>query len=345
MATFRLCEYMTIRHLELVQQVSSPGRAGLTRYWAVATQILLIALAAACSSKQSISDFKSVESGSATSELRVFEMKGTIKGVDLPGRRLLIKHDEVKDFMAAMTMAFNVQKEVELHGLLQEDQISFRLNFSPATNWIDHILILGGPRPEKGPDRPPVRLARNVEALKVGDPVPSYPFTNELGQAVNLANLKGTAFAVTFIYTRCPFPDFCPKMSGRFAETMKMLKADVSAPTNWHLFSITFDPTYDTPRILRNYARQYEYDPAAWSFLTGLLIDIDAITDQLELQVVTGEESAAAWSHRLRTFVVDTNGRLQNIFKGGNDDSLWRTQDLVDAIVKAARAQSVPTGN
>ena len=319
MATVRLCLRTMFKSLVLI-----------------APSALFLAAAGGCSKQSPISDFKAVAGTATNTELRIFEMRGTVKRVDVTGKRVLIAHDEVKDFMAAMTMPFQVREDAELRGLIPEDEVSFRLSFSPATNWIDHIEILGGPRPEKGPDRPPVRVAPNVEPLKVGDPMPSYSFTNEFGAAVNLANLNGTAFAVTFIYTRCPFPDFCPKMSARFAETMKLLQADRSAPTNWHLFSLTFDPTYDTPRILRNYGRQYGYDPAAWSFLTGSMYDIDGITDQIEMQIMTGD-SASAWSHRLRTIVVDANGKLQSIFRGGNDDSLWRTQDLVDALVKAAR--------
>ena len=305
----------------------------------------LFAFAVGCSKPAAVSQATATPASATNSEPRLFEMHGIVKQLDVPGKRILIAHDEVKDFMAAMTMPFQVQTETDLHGLMREDEVSFRLHFASATNWIDRIVILGGPKPEQGPDRPPVRIARNVEPLKIGDAVPSYPFTNEFGVEVNLANLKGTAFAVTFIYTRCPFPDFCPKMSSRFAEAMKTLRADRSAPTNWHLFSLTFDPTYDTPRILRNYGRQYEYDPAVWSFLTGALIDIDAITDQLEMQIVTGEESSSAWSHRLRTIVVDANGKLQSILRGGNDDSLWRTQDLVDAVIKAARVAPASPGN
>ena len=300
---------------------------------------LLFALLTGCSTTESSSNPRPIDPATGA---RSYEVKGTIKEVDLAGKRVLIAHEAIRNFMAAMTMPFHVRDEAEVQGLLAGDRVSFRLWFAETTNWVDHIVILAGAGPEKGPDRPQNRLVRNVEPLKIGDLIPSYPFTNELNRAVNLGGLKGTAFALTFIYTRCPFPDFCPKMSSSFADAQKLLKADPSAPTNWHLFTITFDPTYDTPRVLRNYARAYQYDPARWSFLTGALIDIDAITEQLDLQVESSEESANLWNHKLRTVVVDANGKLQKVFIG----NLWQTPELVDELVKGARATATgTTGN
>src|SRR5580704_14417208 len=101
------------------------------------------------------------------------------------------------------------------------------------------------------------------------NPLFYYKFTNEMGQAVSLSDFHGQALAVTFFFTRCPFPNFCPRLSKNFEEASQMLAADKSVPTNWHFLSVTFDPDFDTPTVLRAYGERYEYDPAHWSFLTG----------------------------------------------------------------------------
>jgi protein SCO1/2 len=171
---------------------------------------------------------------------------------------------------------------------------------------------------------------RDVEPLNIGDPLPDYTFTNELGQAVSLAQFKGQALAITFIFTRCPFPTFCPQMSRYFRETQEKLKQQTSM-TNWHLLTLSFDPEFDTPAVLKNYAEEYQADPSRWNFLTGALIDVTALTEQFGVQfwrVNPGEPL----SHNLRTVVVDAAGRVQKIFPNNN----WTSDELVAEMLKAA---------
>ena len=168
-------------------------------------------------------------------------------------------------------------------------------------------------------------MVRDVEPLEPGDIVPNYSFTNELGQAVSLDDFKGKALALTFIFTRCPMPDFCPLLSKRFSEAYKLLTTTPNAPTNWHFLSISFDPHFDTPAVLKNYAQRYNYDPQRWNFVTGAMIDIDAITEQFDLPIIKQGEN---WDHKLRTVVLDGEGRVKKIFVY----NLWTTADLVDEL-------------
>src|SRR5881628_979862 len=163
--------------------------------------------------------------------------------------------------MDAMTMVFDVKNTNELTGLQPGDNISFRMIVTDEDGWIDQVKRLGTTTPILANAPENFRRAREVDPLKVGDALPDYHFTNEFGNAVSLGDFKGQAVAFTFVFTRCPFPTFCPRMSQNFEAVQNTLKEMPNAPTNWHLLSITIDPAYDTPAVLKNYATQYHSDP------------------------------------------------------------------------------------
>lgn len=268
---------------------------------------------------------------SSLSATQIFAVKGVVQELKPDGRTVVIRHEEITNYMPAMTMPFEVRHTNELAGLKPGDTVAFRMLVKEKDGWIDHVTRIGsGPTPApETPSRETFRRVREVEPLNVGDPMPDYPFTNELGQAIHLTQFKGQALAFTFIYTRCPFPNFCIRMSGNFADTQKKLEARPDAPSNWRLLSISFDPEHDTPEVLRNYGRSYKYDSNHWSFATGALIEIDAVTEQFGLMF---PREGVGFNHNLRTVVLDAQGRIQRIFTGNE----WKVDDLVDEIVKAA---------
>src|SRR5207302_1181619 len=147
------------------------------------------------------------------------------------------------------------------------DEISFRLLVSEEESWIDRIEKTRPSHPAqennsgKGVEASPPAARRH--------PLLDDKFTNQLGQAVSLGQFHGQALAITFFFTRCPIPDFCPRLSKNFAEASRKLQGMEHGPTNWHMLSISFDPEFDTPSVLKAYAEKYQYDPAHWSFLTG----------------------------------------------------------------------------
>ncbi|HEX4122669.1 MAG TPA: SCO family protein [Verrucomicrobiae bacterium] len=153
-----------------------------------------------------------------------------------------------------------------------------------------------------------------------------YKFTNELGQAVSLSDFHGQALAVTFFFTRCPFPNFCPRLSKNFQEASQKLAADKTIPTNWHFLSVTFDPDFDTPGVLRSYAERYDYDAAHWSFLTG---PPDKVTELARLSGVKADPEGSLFNHNFRTLIIDATGKLQMVFPMGGD--------LSDAIAEEIR--------
>jgi protein SCO1/2 len=264
---------------------------------------------------------------------RAYHVKGVVKEV-LPDRnKVKIDHEEIPGYMDAMTMVFDVKDPKELAGLQPGDTVFFRMVVTETDGWIEQVQKLAVPTPVATNAPETFRVVPEVEPLKVGDLMPDYRFTNELGQVVRLSDFKGQALAFTFMFTRCPFPTFCPRMSGNFAEAAQKLPRLSNAPTNWHLLSITIDPQFDTPAVLLSYARRYKADPQRWNHVTGDLIDITAIGEQFGLLFWRPDPNQPAGiSHNLRTVVVDVQGRVQRIFS----ENEWKVDELVEEMVKAA---------
>jgi protein SCO1/2 len=257
---------------------------------------------------------------------------GIIVELNPSEKKVKIKHDEIPGYMQAMTMPFDVKDANELSGLEAGDPVSFRLIVANNYVWIDQLRKTGA-RANVPAAGSPVSSGRNLEPLNEGDPLPEYHFTNQLGQAFSTAQFKGQALAITFLFTRCPFPNFCPLMANNFADVQKKLLATPHAPANWHLLTISFDPEFDTPAVLQKYAEAHGADPGHWTFATGTLPDITAIGEQFGLTF--WKEQTGIISHNLRTIVIDASGRVQKIFTG-ND---WQPEDLLAEMIKASSAR------
>jgi protein SCO1/2 len=260
---------------------------------------------------------------------QTFQVKGVVVSLKPSEKSVVIKHEEIPGYMPAMTMPFDVRDTNELAGLSPGDTVAFRMLVTDTEGWIDRIRRLGSTN--LPPTTGHFRMVRDVEPLNPGDRLPEYHFTNQLGQAFSTTNFAGQALAITFLFTRCPFPTFCPLMASDFFETQQKLQAAASGPTNWHLLTISFDPEFDKPAVLKGYAERYRYDPARWTFATGDLVEITAIAEQFGLNFWHDETGSI--SHNLRTAVVDASGRVQKIFTGNT----WKSEELAAEMTQAAK--------
>jgi protein SCO1/2 len=268
----------------------------------------------------------------APANARTFIVKGVVRQLRTNGTTVVVAHEEIPDYMAAMTMPFEVKDPAELKGLQPGDAIVFRLLVTADDGWIDQVARVGTAPPPAPAPPDPVRRVPWVEPLAVGDLLPDYTLTNQLGQPFPLAAFRGRVLAFTFVFTRCPFPNFCPRMSAHFAEAARQLAARPDAPADWHLLSISFDPQFDTPTVLAAYGAKLGHDPARWTFATGAQSDLDALTEACGLTIARLGEG---YDHNLRTVVVDRGGRVREILIGNE----WKPEDLVAAIVRAAPAK------
>ena len=262
---------------------------------------------------------------------QVFDVKGVVLEVNAAEKSVRIKHEEIPNYMPAMTMPFDVKDTNELSGLEPGDSVAFRMIVTEKDGWIDQVRKLGGATSTNAlPTTGPFRLVRDVEPLEIGDLLPEYHFTNQFSQAVSTSKFKGQALAINFLFTRCPFPTFCPLTANNFAETQQKLASRPNAPTNWHLLTITIDPEFDKPAILKAYGERYNYDPRRWTLVTGELIDITAIAEQFG-QTFWRDETGGI-SHNLRTVVIDASGRVHRNIVGNK----WTSDELASELAAAA---------
>jgi protein SCO1/2 len=263
----------------------------------------------------------------------IYSVTGNVVEVNAPEKYVEIKHEKIPGYMAAMTMPFDVRDTNELNGLNAGDKVVFQMLVLTNDTWIENIRVT-----EKAiqgiPTKGPFRLVRDVEPLEVGDPLPEYHFTNQLGEAVSTTEFKGKALVLVFVFTRCPVPTFCPLTVGNLADTQRRLKAMTNGPTNWHILAVSIDPEHDTPAVLREYAERFNYDPKSWSFLTGELIEVTALAEQFGM-TFWHENGEQLPSHNLRTVMVDANGKVQSIVMGNK----WTVDDLIKGVVKACTAR------
>lgn len=257
-----------------------------------------------------------------------------LKEIRADGWKARIAHEEIPGYMEAMTMNFDVKDTNELRGLAPGDAIRFRMLVTDTDGWIDQVRRTGT---NEGrllvPSAIPATAAASLpaEELAPGAPLPECTLTNQLGQVIRLSDFKGKALAFTFIFTRCPFPTFCPRLNNNFGLVQRQLSTP-NAGTNWHLLSISFDPEYDTPARLAKYADGYKFNPAHWSFATGATDDIRQLGRAFGLAFW---REGQVFNHNVRTVVVDTRGRVQKIYP----DNEWQPADLVNEMKQAMRAQ------
>ncbi|HWX22617.1 MAG TPA: SCO family protein [Candidatus Binatia bacterium] len=257
-----------------------------------------------------------------------FAARGVVKELKPGDRTVLVSHEAIINYMDSMTMPFKVKESKELTGLQAGDRISFRLHVTETESWIGQIAKIGIiPMAEARQPRSPA--ATEVPKAGASHPLLTFKFTNELGQAVSLGEFRGQALAITFFFTRCPIPDYCPRLSKNFQEASRNLSSMAGGPTNWHFLSVSFDTEIDNPRVLKAYGEMYHYDPAHWSFLTG---PADKIGELARLSDVTFERDGGSFNHNFRTLIIDPSGHLQMAFPTGGNLS----GAIVDEVLKAA---------
>lgn len=264
----------------------------------------------------------------APSDVRTFDVRGVVVEVDPPKKRVVIDHEEIPDYMMAMIMPFAVQDTTLLIQVQPGDTVVGTLAVSARRSWLQTLFVVG--RGTQGARQQPAPAFLRP-SLKVGDRFPDFSFINQDGRRLHMRDLDGRVAAFTFIYTRCPLPDFCIQMTSAFAEAQQELSRKRSLNGQWHLLTMSFDPAFDTPEILRSYGKAYGADFATWDFVTDSLEVILQVAGALGL--VVQDQGGGDIIHNLRTVVLGKDRRIAKIFEG-ND---WTTSDLVAAIGQAAR--------
>ncbi len=255
----------------------------------------------------------------------VFQVTGTVLG-PIEGQTMRVAHDEIVGLMPAMTMPFTLA-EGEPKSLRPGDRVRFALRLGPKGTTAERVVVTG----RAALPAPPAGAPDAVPRLKRGDALPAIALVDERGTAITAADFEGQLTVVTFIFTRCPVPEFCPRIASRFKELQTALAGDRSLPQNTRLLSITIDPRFDTPAVLDTYARSIGADYGRWRFATG---DPDEVLRVARLFSVYMEQNGALLDHTLATAVIGPDGRLVEIWRGNG----WKTSEVTGALANAGLA-------
>jgi protein SCO1 len=230
---------------------------------------------------------------------------------DAANKTVLISHRDIKGYMPAMTMQFRVK---QMPDMLPGTRITFDLFVRKHSSEVTSIVRRGATAEFNGP-----------APVAIGSTVPDFTLTDETGQTRELKALNGQVVAIDFIYTRCPLPDVCPRLSANFARLQRRFGAKLT------LLSITIDPQYDTPEVLTRYAKRWNADPQHWHFLTGNETTIRAVAGNFGLLYFAEEGSI---THTARTAVLDRQGRLAGLVEGSSY-AVTQLGDLINLTIEA----------
>jgi protein SCO1 len=258
---------------------------------------------------------------------RSYQLQGQVLAIADDRQQATIKHEEIKGLMAGMTMTFRAKDTQLLSGVKPGDLINATLVVEEDGASITELKKVGEAPLETAPAP---TASSGFELLKPGETVPETRFIDQDGKPRTFADFRGAPVAITFIYTSCPIPDFCPRMDSHFASIQRTIAADRSL-SGVHLVSITIDPLTDTPEVLRGHASRLMADPAVWTFLTGPRDDIDQFAARFGLSISRSLTNALDITHNLRTVIVDGSGAFVKVHIGNQ----W-TPDQVVVDLKAA---------
>lgn len=268
----------------------------------------------------------------STNILRSFLARGVIRELSAGSQTVVVRHEEIPGFMPKMTMEFNVRDTNELRGLFTGDAITFRVKANEQESWIEAIQRAGTNdlKSTLSPADPPSSSLLHAAQMKPGDVLPDAELLAEDGRTIKLSEFEGRALAFTFIFTRCPLPDFCPRMNQHFNRARELLLQRPGGPTNWQFLSISFDPEFDKPGVLNRYAYSYRGSSAdRWLFGAAPPNVLASLVPQLDFRFA---KDGGSFLHNLRTVVLDPHRRIHRQFDGNK----WKAEDLAQALAEAA---------
>ena len=253
-----------------------------------------------------------------------YDLRGQVLAVDRGRQEVTIKHEDIRGLMPGMTMPFKVSDPALLNGLEAGDLVQGTLVVKDYTGFLTTLK-------RTGHEALPPSATPPAVILQPGDRVPDVRLVDETGSARSLADWRGKILVVTFIYTRCPFPDFCPRMDRQFKAVQTEILADAGVRDRVALLSVSFDPAFDTPQVLAAHAKKVGADKHVWHFLTGDGEAIDGFASKFGVSVMREGTSAEGVTHNLRTAIIRSDGTLETVFNG-ND---WTPAQLLDAVRQA----------
>ncbi len=256
-----------------------------------------------------------------------FDLKGTVVSVAPEKQQVTIAHEEVKGYMPGMTMPFTVRDKSDMQMLVPKAEVTATLVVDGSQSWLEDLFVVTKQEAGGAP------VAEASPTAKEGDEVPDYTLVNQDAKPIRIKNYRGKTLLLTFIYTRCPVPDYCTLMSNNFAQIERQLGQDPELYAKTHLLSISIDPAYDEPKVLRSYGaahtERYEKETFAhWEFATGTTEQVKEVAQYFGLRYFPEKDQII---HGLRTVIVNPEGKVAKIYTGNE----WKTDEVVEELKKS----------
>ena len=258
-----------------------------------------------------------------------YHFTGRVISIDNQAQSASIDGDLIQGFMEPMVMSYKIKPVSILRQLSPGDSISAdvvvvdhdpRDENADSDYWLENVKVTGHAA------QPPAKGPKTFHMPAPGEEVPDFAFTDQDGKHISLHQFRGKTLMVTFVYTRCPFPDFCPRMSSNFGEIYKQFASNASLAET-QLLSVSFDPEHDTPKVLRNYGFSvaHTHDSALfrrWKFAAPKAADLPKVADFFALTV---KPEGGLITHSLSTAVIGPDGKIVKWYHGGD----WQVSDLM----------------
>jgi protein SCO1/2 len=254
-----------------------------------------------------------------------YRVVGQILAVDRHSSRVTIRHQDIDGFMPGMTMPFPVRDVRLLDGRTAGETVDATLSVQGTDAWVSRLTVTGSA---------PITESAPVLGLGPGDRIADAALVDQDGAPMRVADLRGHPSVVTFIYTRCPLPEYCPTIEARLRSVQQAIVAE-PALAGTRILAVTLDPAHDTPPVLAMHARERHADPAVWRFASGTADAVDGFGRQFGLAVTRTSGEPSGIEHNLRTVILDPDLRIAAMLTGSD----WPASDAIAALRTAAGAR------
>ena len=263
---------------------------------------------------------------------KVYHLRGKVVSTDAAKGEVTVNHEAIPGFMEAMTMPYKLKDASILSELHPGDVITADMLVSQdpdADLLLDHIVVVAQSKPDYKP-------AVSYHVPTQGDTVPDFKLSNQDGRPIHLGQFKGKALVVTFIYTRCPSPEFCPRVTRNFAALERMLAANPGLYAKSHLLSISFDPEHDTPERLRAYGVTYMGSVAKnvfahWEFAVPEKPALAEMAKFFDLGMTQNADTTI--THTLSTTLIGPDGKVVRFYPGNE----WTPEQVLEDLKRTTK--------
>jgi protein SCO1/2 len=291
----------------------------LSRFWAIAALACTL-LTGGCRQKADTA----ASQPAADAHAKYYAVRGKIMVVDTTHKEIVLDAAAIPGFMEAMTMPYKLKNPSIISELHPGDSITATLIATDNSDLLDQIVIIAQAKPDYKP-------SYFYHPIQPGDQVPDFKFLNQSNRQIRLAQYRGKVLLMTFIYTRCPVADFCPRISRNFAQVDKALAADPELYGKTHLLSVSFDPDYDTPVVLRSYGSSYtgKYSNetfAHWDFAAPGKAELPSVLQFFDVGATPEKDHTI--THSLSTLVIGPDGKVVKWYPTNE----WTPEQMVNDV-------------